>query len=86
MSAAPYGHRLGDDRMILVHVVDGLGWRPAPGGGITALAMCGAGLDRGAGWPAHGQKWCRGCTDEQYRHVNETHIWPAGTFGGGGVV
>lgn len=76
----PYGYRYGDDRMILVHVVAESGWAPTPDGGITAFAMCGAGLDRIAGWPGGGQKWCRRCTDAQRRHITDTHVWPAGAF------
>lgn len=76
---AAYGYRAGDERMILVHVVAPGGWH-AYG---SAWAMCGAGLDREAGWPSEGQKWCRRCTDEQYRFVTDTHIFPAGYFAPG---
>lgn len=73
--SAPYGYRLGDEREILVHVVGPDGWSA-----YGAMAMCGAGLDRSASWPVAPQKWCRRCTDPQYRYVTDTHIWPAGAF------
>lgn len=77
---SPYGHRFGDDRMILVHVVAEGGWVPAYPSGITALAMCGAGLDREADWPGESQKWCPTCVDARERYLNETRVWPAGSF------
>ncbi|MGW0681853.1 hypothetical protein ACWD2L_00625 [Streptomyces sp. NPDC002754] len=80
MSGTGYGYRLNDGREILVHVVAADGWREAYGGGWTALAMCGAGLDREAGWPGEGQKWCRRCTDSTYRYLGEARVWPVGSF------
>jgi hypothetical protein len=73
--SAPYGYRYGDERRILVHVVSPEGWVE----GMT-VGMCGTGLDREAPWPGEGQKWCRRCTDAQYRYITDSRVWPAGSF------